>query len=189
MHALAAFAIRCPCRLAGFAVAAMATTVACAQPPAAEESVEAAYLHKFPGFVDWPADAFKTANSPIVIGVVGAPKVFDDLTQLARGRLVLGRPVEARQVNADSLPSDMHVLFIGKSAAGDAGRLIDDACRAHMLIVTDISDGLKAGAVLDFVEIDGRLRFEASLPAAHRADIRLSSKLLSVAAKVVEETP
>jgi hypothetical protein len=83
----------------------------------------------------------------------------------------------------------MHVLFIGKAAEGNAARLIEDARRAHMLIVTDISDGLKAGAVLDFVEIDGRLRFEASLPAARRSDIQLSSKLLSVAAKVVEEAP
>jgi hypothetical protein len=55
--------------------------------------------------------------------------------------------------------------------------------------VTDIPDGLKAGATIDFVQIDGRLRFEASLTAARRADIRLSSNLLSVAAKVVEETP
>jgi hypothetical protein len=111
------------------------------------------------------------------------------LTQLARGRLVLGRPVEARLITADSVPADMHVLFIGRSAAGDAGRLVDDARRAHMLIVTDIADGLQVGAVLDFVEVDGRLRFEASLAAARRSDIKLSSKLLSVAAKVVEETP
>jgi hypothetical protein len=189
MSAVATFAIPCPRQLACFAVAATVATMAHAQVPAAEEAIEAAYLHKFPGFVEWPAEAFKTTSSPIVIGLAGAPKVLDELVRIARGRLVLGRPVEVRLVSTDSLPADMHVLFIGKAAAGDAARLIEDARRAHMLIVTDISDGLKAGAVLDFVEIDGRLRFEASLPAAHSADIQLSSKLLSVAAKVVEDTP
>jgi len=189
MRALATFAILFRRWLTCFLLAAMVAPMAHAQVPAEEEAIEAAYLHKFPGFVDWPADAFKTANSPIVIGVVGAPKVFDELTQLARGRLVLGRPVEARLVNPDSVPADMHVLFIGRSAAGDAGRLVDDARRAHMLIVTDLADGLQAGAILDFVEVDGRLRFEASLVAARRADIKLSSKLLSVATKVVEERP
>jgi hypothetical protein len=189
MPALAPSAIPRLLRLAGLGLAATVSAVALAQAPLDEESVEAAYLHKFPGFVDWPAEAFKTTSSPIVIGLAGAPKVFDELTRIARGRLVLGRPVEARLVDTDTLPADMQVLFIGKSAAADAARLIDAARRAHMLVVTDMSDGLKAGAVLDFVEIDGRLRFEASLPAAHRADLRLSSKLLSVAAKVVEETP
>ena len=45
------------------------------------------------------------------------------------------------------------------------------------------------GGVLDFVRVDGRLRFAASLPAANKTGLKLSSKLLSVASKVVEETP
>ena len=177
-------------RLLGvFAAAALVAMLAQAQAPASEDAVEAAYLHKFPGFVDWPADAFKSPTSPIVIGLVGAPAVFDELTKVARGRLVLNRPVEAQLLEKAELPPDLHVLFIGKDAATDAKRLVEQARRAHLLIVTDIPEGLKTGAVLDFVRIEGRLRFEASLPAASRAGIRLSSKLLSVASKVVEETP
>lgn len=175
--------------LIAVALAALVSVHAQAQPGAAEEAVEAAYLHKFPGFVDWPADAFLNASSPIVIGIVGAPRVLDELTRVARGRLVIGRQVEARAVVATGLPRDLQVLFIGKDASADAGLLIDEARRAHVLVVTDMPGGLKAGAVIDFVQIDGRLRFEASLPAARRADIKLSSNLLSVAAKVIEETP
>ncbi len=151
--------------------------------------VEAAYLHRFLGFVDWPADAFKTSASPIVIGVAAAPRVLDELAKVARGRLVLGRPVEARAFSVAEPPRDVHVLFIGKEAGADAKLLIEEASKAHVLTVTDLPAGLKAGAVLDFVEVDGRLRFEASLPAAHRADVRLSSKLLSAASRVVEEAP
>ncbi len=175
----------------GFAVAITLVSAAHAQAPAqvSEEAVEAAYLHKFPGFVEWPAEAFKTPTSPIVIGLAGAPRVLDELTKLARGRLVLNRPVETRAVDPKELPPDLHVLFIGKVAATDARRLIAEARRAHMLVVTDLPEGLNAGGVLDFVRIDGRLRFEASLPAANRTGVKLSSKLLSVASKVVEETP
>lgn len=71
----AACSFTTPCRraLAGLAVALMVSTMARAQAPVEEAVFEAAYLHKFPGFVDWPADAFKTPASPIVIGVAGAP--------------------------------------------------------------------------------------------------------------------
>ena len=173
----------------GLAAALVLAAAAHAQAPVPEEAVEAAYLHKFPGFVEWPAEAFKASTSPIVIGLVGAPAVLDELTKLARGRLVQNRPVEARAVDPKELPPDLHVLFIGKGATADLKKLVDGVQRAHVLVVTDVPEGLGAGGVLDFVRIDGRLRFEASVPAANRAGLKLSSKLLSVAAKVVEETP
>ncbi len=188
MSVSAPTATGCQRWLGALALCALAAA-AHAQVAADEEAVEAAYLHKFPGFVDWPPETFKTGTSAIVIGLVGAPRVLDELTKIARGRLVLGRPVEARAIGASTLPRDLQVLFIGKDAAADAGTLIDEARRAHVLVVTDIPGGLKAGAIIDFVQIDGRLRFEASLAAARRADLKLSSKLLSVASKVVEETP
>ncbi len=175
--------------LGGLAVAILAMAFAQAQAPVDEAVVEAAYLHKFPGFVDWSADAFKTPDSPIVIGVAGAPRVLEELAKVARGRLVLGRPVEARAISAADLPRDIHVLFIGKDAGAEAKILMEEARKAHVLTVTDLPAGLKVGAVLDFVQVDGRLRFEASLAAAHRAEVKLSSKLLSVAARVVEEAP
>ena len=81
------------------------------------------------------------------------------------------------------------MLFIGKDAAAEIAPLIDEARRGHVLVVTDAPDGLKAGAAIDFVHIDGRLRFEASPAAARRADLQLGSNLLSVAARVVEEAP
>jgi len=171
------------------ALAVAACLPAGAQAPVQEEVVEAAYLHKFAGFVDWPAEAFRTPASPIVVAVAGAPRVYDELVKVARGRSVLGRPVEARLLHAADLPEGVHVLFIGRGAAAEAAALVAAASKAHVLTVTDLSTGLDAGAILDFVQVDGRLRFEASLGAARRADIRLSSKLLSVAARVAEDAP
>jgi len=189
MSDTALIARRCQRWFGGLAVAAFAVMDVHAQQPAAEEAVEAAYLHKFPGFVEWPADAFKTTSSPIVIGLVGAPRVLEELTKIARGRLVLGRPVEARAIGGTELPPDLQVLFISKDSAGETASLIDQARRDHVLVVTDLPEGLKTGAAIDFVQIDGRLRFEASPAAARRAELKLSSNLLSVAAKVVEEAP
>ena len=190
MSEMAPTARRCQRWLGGIAVAAFAATGVQAQTPATQEAVEAAYLHKFPGFVEWPADAFKTPTRRAGgVGLVGAPRVLEELTRLARGRLVLGRPVEARAVVGTGLPRDMQVLFISKDAPVDVPALIDEAQRAHMLVVTGLPEGLRAGAAIDFVQVDGRLRFEASPPAARRADLKLSSNLLSVAAKVVDETP
>jgi hypothetical protein len=47
--------------------------------------------------------------------------------------------------------------------------------------VTESDGGLRAGSVINFRVIDQRVRFEVSLAAADRANIKLSSRLLSVA--------
>ena len=54
-----------------------------------------------------------------------------------------------------------------------------------ILAVTDAPTGLADGGALNFVPVQGRVRFEASLPAAERAGLRLSSRLLAVAERVV----
>ena len=154
------------------------------------ESVEAAYLHKLPGFVEWSAQAFAGPSAPIVVGIAGAPVVLDELVRIARGRLVLGRAVEARAITAVAdLPRELHVLFIGADAAVTAQRLVDAARARHALVVTDLPDGLEAGAAVEFVQVDGRLRFEISLAGARRAELKLSSQLMGVAWKVMEEAP
>lgn len=162
---------------------------ACGQPaPVRPEAVEAAYLHKLPGFVEWPAQAFASPSSPIVVGVAGAPQVLEELSRIAKGRLVVGRSVEPRAVDllAD-VPHDLHVLFIGPQAARSGRALVEAARAHHALVVTDLADGLDAGAAVAFVHIDGRLRFEVSLGNTRKCGLKLSSQLMGVAWKVTED--
>ena len=161
-----------------------------AQAPAPVEAVEAAYLHKLPGFVEWPAGTLETGSAPIVIGIAGAPLIFEELVRIARGRLVQGHPVEPRLVAAAArLPRDLEVLFIGAAAAGDAATLVDDARAGHVLVVTDAAEAMRAGAAIQFVQVDGRIRFVAAPGEARRAGLKLGSQLLGVAWKVLEDKP
>jgi hypothetical protein len=158
------------------------------EPPLPAATVKAAYLQKFPGFVDWPADAFANAGAPFVVGVAGAEAVFADLLDAARaGRRIQGHALEVHQVSAGALPRGLHLLYIGREAANDAPALVADTRGAHLLLVTDLPSGLQLGAAINFVESDGRVRFEAAPAAARRAELKLSSALLSVATRVVEE--
>jgi hypothetical protein len=160
-----------------------------AQASASEAEVKAAYLHKFAGFVEWPADTFSSPSSPYVVAVAGDEPVLDELRRIARGRLVQGRPVSVVPAAAGDVPRDADVLFIGRSAMRDAAALVAEARSEHVLVVTEAPSGLAAGATLNFVEQDGRVRFEASLASARAADIHLSSRLLGVATRVVEGQP
>ena len=174
---------------AAFALAFVPPTAAQPAPPTADQ-VKAAYLHKFAGYVDWPDKAFRDPAAPFVIGVVGARDVLAELTRLVAGRSLLGRPIEVRRLPAAGPANDVQVVFVGADVGVEATAAILAAYRGRPVItVTDTPRGLDAGAVLNFVERDRRIRFEAAPSIAELGGLRLSSRLLAVAEHVVGSGP
>jgi hypothetical protein len=76
------------------------------------------------------------------------------------------------------------VLYAG-SASREAQRALALLRSRPVLTVGEGDQGLRDGCILAFVPSDGRVRFQASLPAASEAGLRLGSRLLAVAERVV----
>jgi hypothetical protein len=82
--------------------------------------------------------------------------------------------------------ADADILFLG-AAVGEALKRTVAAATRHpnrMLVVTDAPDGLDAGAAINFVIKENRVRFEVSPAAAAAEGLKLSSRLLAVADRV-----
>jgi hypothetical protein len=150
-----------------------------------ERQVKAAYLYKFAGYIQWPAGAQPLPDQPFVIGVVGDDDTAAELGTLVRGRTVDGRPIEVRTIDDGVVPEGLHMLFVARGHTEVAERVAALTPRPAMLVVTDSPGALKRGAMINFVPADGHLRFEVSLPAAERAGLSLSSRLLAVAQTVM----
>lgn len=180
--------------LAAAALAACLCAVqlaAFAQPPAltaSEYSVKAAYLYKFPAYVQWPEGRFETPDAPLTIGVFGTPELAEELLAITAGRRIDDRPIRVRRVTADDALGGIDVLFVGREEASRMERVAAAAEEESILTVTDAEPG-PPGAVINFVAVDGRVRFEVFLDAAERRGLRLSSGLLSVAERVHRSTP
>ncbi len=154
-----------------------------AQPVQRDSAVKAAFLYKFPGFVDWPAGTFQRPDGALVIGVWGSDAVAADLEQIAAGRSIEGRPVLVRRLRDAEPAAGVHVLMVG---AGRDQRLRDyvAAVGGPVLVVTEQENGHRLGGVLNFLIDGGRVRFSASLGVADARGLRLSARLLAVAHSV-----
>jgi YfiR/HmsC-like len=160
---------------------------ACAQGPAPREhEVKAAFLFKFLGFVEWPPAAFSGAGAPLVIGVSGAEEVFLDLEQIAAGRAAQGRRVTVKRIRPGESLSDVHMLFVGRRAGGAIPK---DPPGLPLLIVSESDGALNQGSAINFVEGDGRVRFEIALDNVGARGLRISSRMLAVASFVRTEKP
>jgi len=158
-----------------------------AQEPSLERQVKAAFLYKFAGYVEWPANAFPAKDSPVTIGVYGDDALAHELSQLVEGRTSGGRRVTIVRIKSvDPLP-DVRVLFVARS---ETEKLSDIAEAAHgrpVLIVAEDEYAIGNGAMINFVLANGRVRFDVDLLAVSHGSIALSSRLLAVAQQVLPE--
>lgn len=176
---------------AGLAVLAVAAPAARAQGSSAvalERRVKAAFLYKFLGYTEFPARAFADAGSPITIGVVGSDAMMAELSRIVIGRTIHNRPVVIREFREGEIAAMVHLLFVAGSDPVRVARVLRSAPSA-MLMVTECDSGLRQGSIINFRIVDERVRFDVSLEAAERNQVRLSSRLLTVANHVQKGTP
>jgi hypothetical protein len=164
----------------------VAATAALAQREATEAGVKAAFLYKFGNYIEWPANAFTSASAPLVIGVQGADEVASELERLAPGRTVNQHPLVVKRVREGEPLRGIHILFIGKEQANAATLLA--AQKQGVLAVTESERGLEMGSAINFVTAGERVGFEVSLDAAEKSGHRISSRMLTVARRVVPKS-
>jgi hypothetical protein len=151
---------------------------------AIERDVKAAFLYKFLGYIEWPPASFSRADSPFVIGVIDADDIAEELSRVIAGRSVNNRAVTVRRLTSAEQITGIHLLFIGRTESAREPQLLRIAQKQPILTVTETDGALAIGSVINFRLIDGRVRFEVSLAAAERNELKLSSRLLSVAVSV-----
>lgn len=143
-----------------------------------ERRVKAAFLYKFLAYTEFPPAAFADPAAPVVMVVANSDEMAADLAAITAGRSVNNRPIAVR-VMGEAGNVLAHLLFVAGADCTRAARVIR-ATRA-LLVVTECDSGLQQGAVINFRLIDEHVRFDVSLDAAERNNIRLSSRLLTVA--------
>jgi len=139
-----------------------------------ELAVKAAYLAKFPYYVEWPAAAFSGPNSPLVICVSGDDPIGTMVEDAVAGQQVQGHPLAVRRVRNVAREAGCHVAYVGE------GR--PDALRGSSALV--VADAPASGATITFVLKDNRVRFTVDDELAAQSSLVISSKLLSVALAV-----
>jgi hypothetical protein len=178
--------------IGGLALALAPSMPALAAGPAlaaSEEKVEAAYLHKFLNYADWPPAWLPQADTPYVIGVAGDDAVADELARIAAGRSVNNRGVIVKRLlpgDTFNAPGELHMLFIGRGERARQAQWLRLAKGRPVLTVTAVEGGLEQGSIINFRIADERVRFEVSADAAEQSGIRLNSRLFSVAMNVVK---
>jgi len=147
-----------------------------------EYAIKAAYLYQFGHYIQWPADSFADEQSPFVIGVLGADPFGDALEEIARDKKIAGRPIVIERFASIADYKPCHILFVSSSASsGDKSAAIQKRQPFPVLLVGESPGFAEQGGTIDFIIEANRVRFEVNMEVAKREQLKISSKLLSLA--------
>jgi len=148
---------------------------------ASEYQVKAVFLFNFAQFVEWPAEAFPAADTPLVICVLGTDPFGDALDQTVRDERLGGRPFQVRRYQTVDEIRACHILFISRSEGARPEAILAGLKQRAILTVSDADDFAQRGGMIRFVTDRNRIRLQLNLAAMEAAHLTISSKLLRVA--------
>jgi hypothetical protein len=155
-----------------------------------EYTIKAAYLYNFSSYVQWPAEAFPTSDTPLVIGVLGTDPFGEILNEIVRTKKVAGRPIVARRFASMAVYAPCHVLFVPSSTSADETAAAIRKTHGSPVLLVGENPGFAAeGGNVNFFIEENKVRFEINVDAARRRQLKISSKLLGLAKIVGAQQP
>ncbi len=172
-----------------------------------EYRIKAAFLYNFINFADWPEAKIADSNQPITIGIIGSRdflKAFEPIKhKKIKGRTIAlkyfpgyEKPQNSEDTNdaqwnekIETLIS-CHVLLLCNGNFGpieSSGRIIRALKGSPVLTVGETDGFLESGGVINFLMENERVRFEINNTAARQAKLKIRSKLLRLAKRVIGE--
>lgn len=153
-----------------------------AQSPSDEYRLKAAFVYRFPQFVEWPAAAVRDARTLDVC--VLEPNPFgSDLEQLVNGESLGGRPLRVRVVTATDDLTGCQALFVSANTAAST-EILKAVASLPVLTVGETDDFLDHGGIIALKIAERRVRFEVDAANARTAGLRISAQLLNLASAV-----
>jgi hypothetical protein len=163
------------------AALALATPLV-AQDVSQEYRLKAAFVFRFPQFVEWPPRALES-RSTIDICVL-APNPFGAaLSELAEGESIGERRLVVRYVGGADEVDSCQVVYLPASSP-ERKTLVARLASRPILTVSDAPRFLDEGGMVQLRVVASRVRFDISAAAAERAGLRLSAQLLRLAMNV-----
>ena len=148
--------------------------------------MKATHLIKFAHYIEWPQSAFENPESSIVIGVIGAAPLAEELERISPAHDIGKRTIVIKRLTTDDESAKVHILYIGRREEASVQAWLTTVEAQPMLTVCDATHELAQTCAVKFLFDDNRLRFDISLPAAERSGIKITAPLLTVARQVDE---
>ena len=150
-----------------------------------EYRLKAAFLYNFTKFVEWPPDVFSSPDDPITICVLGNNPFGSALAEAIHQKKVQERTLEFKSVSDPERICECKVLFVNSADRKRFQSVLGSISAHGILTVGENESFARDGGVINLKREGDKVRIQINAAAAKRQDIRISSRLMSLA-EIVE---
>jgi hypothetical protein len=176
--------------LLSLSVAVGANAQSSASAASSEYLIKAGFIYNFAQLVQWPSAAFSQADSPIVIGILGADPFGTSIDRVVENKKLDGRSLVIKRLRWSKDPKDLtecNILFISSSEKEHIADLINMLKWLPILTIGETPGFAARGGIINLTLEDNKVRFEVNIGAAKQANLNISSRLLALA-KIVPQS-
>jgi hypothetical protein len=132
------------------------------------------FFYSFTKYIEWPEDKKK---GDFVIAVMGNSEIIPLLEEMAEIKKVGDRDIKIVQL-ANVKSSDFyHILFIPSEQNSRFPEIKNTLNNQACLLVTESSGMARNGAMINFKDVDGKLRFEVNTKTLEDSGLKMSQEL------------
>jgi hypothetical protein len=158
----------------------LVSSMATAQVALTENQARASFVLNFARYVEWPAAAFPTRESPVTICLLGTDSRGLNLADIA-GRRIGERPIEVRRIERLVAVEGCHVAYLADSERRQMAAHLQALGARPILTVGDVDGFIDIGGMIGLLRANERLQFEINRDALQVAGLKASAHLLRLA--------
>ena len=139
-----------------------------------QEKVYSALILNVAKGIQWPQGY---ADSELVIGVVEYTPLEEELKTLANAIKLSGKTIKVKSVSSPLELKDCDVLFLPAFKAKGLPKYLSSASNTPILIITNKMDLAKQGSGVNFILVDGKLKYEINCKSIEARGMKISSAI------------
>ncbi|MBI4645771.1 MAG: YfiR family protein [Bacteroidia bacterium] len=150
-----------------------------------EYEVKTAYIFNFSKFIEWPDSAMPGNDKPFIIGIFGDDRFTEIFPVVIADRQIKGKDWTIK-VYKEPQEINCQILIITSAEKNIVNNLLSLLKNKPVLTIgDDIDNFCESGGIINFTLKHANKQFEINNEAALRANLIISSKLLTLA-KIVK---
>lgn len=146
---------------------------------AKDDQVKTVFVFNFTRYIQWPSN-----QSDITIGILGndaeLEKAFNDM---ASKKSTSTKKIVIKKFTSANEAGNCDIVYIPESNSAHFTQVKSQNLK-NVLIITEKPGLGREGSGINFIQVDGKMRFEINKSEIERAGLKVSSQLLGLAVEV-----
>ena len=143
-------------------------------------AIEATFTIGIADYVTWKSPRLRE-NPKFEILVLGDASFADALTKVSKLKAGSGRTPEVKLIERTDQLECAHMLYVGDVSKEDFEQVLSYCRSEGMLLISNRKDFVDRGGLIQFIQLNNRLRFIINRDRLNDFQIRISSKLMKLA--------